>query len=219
MHALQRLNCIPAGMELFPATTDDSWTLIKQEIDNSDYYLVIIAGRYGSIDTTTALSYTEMEFDYAVAAGKPVVAFLHKDPSSLPPDRRDIDPITSAKLQSFRTKLEWKRHVNFWNTKDDLESAVLSSCFKLFISHPAEGWVRARNRNPASQGLQSVSAGADRDEAFRGVRSRAKKRVIIVGIGMSKIAKYAKSGLLEQALFIPIEFLMIDPLSGQDATT
>jgi hypothetical protein len=39
MQALLELDCIPAGMELFPATDDDQWTLIKKVIDNSDYYV------------------------------------------------------------------------------------------------------------------------------------------------------------------------------------
>ncbi|MGC6738669.1 DUF4062 domain-containing protein, partial [Escherichia coli] len=49
MQALLELDCMPAGMELFPATNSDQWSLIKKIIDDSDYYIVILAGRYGSI--------------------------------------------------------------------------------------------------------------------------------------------------------------------------
>jgi hypothetical protein len=45
MQALLELDCIPAGMELFPASTDDQWTLIQRVIDDCDYYLVIVGGR------------------------------------------------------------------------------------------------------------------------------------------------------------------------------
>ena len=48
MQALLELDCIPAGMELFPASNEDQWTLIKRIIDDCDYYIVIIGGRYGS---------------------------------------------------------------------------------------------------------------------------------------------------------------------------
>lgn len=34
MQALLELDCIPAGMELFPASTDTQWTLIERVIDN-----------------------------------------------------------------------------------------------------------------------------------------------------------------------------------------
>lgn len=61
----------------FPASDSDKWSHIQGVIDDSDYYLLIIGGRYGSVDPEGELSYTEMEFDYAVSASKPIMAFLH----------------------------------------------------------------------------------------------------------------------------------------------
>jgi Domain of unknown function (DUF4062) len=61
MHALLELDCMPAGMELFPAADEDQWTLIKRVIDECDYYIVIVAGRYGSVGSS-GMSYTEMEY-------------------------------------------------------------------------------------------------------------------------------------------------------------
>jgi Domain of unknown function (DUF4062) len=48
MQALLSLDHFPAGMELFPASDDDQWALIKGVIDDSDYYVLVIGGRYGS---------------------------------------------------------------------------------------------------------------------------------------------------------------------------
>jgi len=76
IQALLELDCIPCGMELFQASDDDQWTLIKRVIDDCDYYLVVIAGRYGSMKD--GVSYTEREYDYAVSQNKPVIAFLHQ---------------------------------------------------------------------------------------------------------------------------------------------
>ena len=45
------LNCIPVGMEQFPASSLSQWEYIKKMIDMSDYYLLIVAGKYGSIDS------------------------------------------------------------------------------------------------------------------------------------------------------------------------
>ena len=42
------LDCIPAGMELFPAADEEQLAFIKRVIDDCDYYLLIIGGRYGS---------------------------------------------------------------------------------------------------------------------------------------------------------------------------
>lgn len=71
-------------MELFPAADDDSLTLIKNVIDDSDYYLIILSGRYGTVDKKTGKSYTHLEYEYALAKGKPTVALLHSNPGSLP---------------------------------------------------------------------------------------------------------------------------------------
>ena len=62
---LMEMDCMPAGMELFPAADEEQWEFIKKIIDDSDYYLIIIGGRYGSL-TAEGISYTEKEFDYAV---------------------------------------------------------------------------------------------------------------------------------------------------------
>ena len=75
MHALLELDCIPAGMELFPAANDDQWTVIKEVIDECDYYIVIVAGKYGSVGRD-GISYTEKEYRYAIETNKPVLVFL-----------------------------------------------------------------------------------------------------------------------------------------------
>jgi hypothetical protein len=41
------LNHFPAGMEMFPAANEDQWRLIQRVIDESDYYIVVVGGRYG----------------------------------------------------------------------------------------------------------------------------------------------------------------------------
>ncbi len=105
MQALLELDCIPAGMELFPAADDDQWTLIKRVIDDCDYYIVIIGGRYGSIGPEEK-SFTQLEYEYALAQEKPVIAFLHKEPGKLPADDTEKDPEKVQKLKDFRNLAE-----------------------------------------------------------------------------------------------------------------
>jgi len=42
------MNCIPAGMELWPSDPATSWEVIRRVVDCSDYYVLIIGGIYGS---------------------------------------------------------------------------------------------------------------------------------------------------------------------------
>lgn len=141
MQALLELDSIPAGMELFPAANEDQWTLIKKVIDDCDYYIVVIGGRYGSIGPS-GISYTQMEYEYAVAQNKPVIAFLHKDPGALPAKHVEKTEQGKEKLEAFRS-LAQQKMCKFWTTPADLGSAVSRSLVKLIKANPAVGWVKA----------------------------------------------------------------------------
>ena len=65
------MNCIPAGMELWPSDPATSWEVIRRVVDCSDYYVLIIGGIYGSTNED-GISYTEQEYDYARPCGIPI---------------------------------------------------------------------------------------------------------------------------------------------------
>lgn len=153
MQALLELDCIPSGMELFPAANEDQWTLIKKVIDDCDYYLVIVGGRYGSTGAD-GISFTEMEYRYALEKNKHVVGFLHKDPGTLPANRCEQSSEGKLKLESFRTLVQ-KKMVKFWNTPTDLGSVVSRSLIKLIKQCPAIGWVRA-DRLPSESASEEI---------------------------------------------------------------
>lgn len=140
MHALLELDCIPAGMELFPAANEDQWSLIKGVIDESDYYLLVIGGRYGSI-SPEGLSYTEMEYRYALETGKPILSFLHKSPDMIPVKKSEESTEGREKLESFRD-LAQKRMCKYWESPQELGSVVSRSLIMLQKKHPGVGWVR-----------------------------------------------------------------------------
>lgn len=141
MHALLELDCMPAGMELFPAANETQWNLIKKVIDDCDYYLLILGGRYGSIGPE-GISYTEMEYRYALSTGRPTIAFLHRSPGKIIADNSESSPEGKEKLQAFRTTVE-KKLCKHWETPQELGSVVSRSLIQLIKSTPAVGWVRA----------------------------------------------------------------------------
>lgn len=142
IHALLELDCIPAGMELFPATDEDAWTLIKDVIDCSDYYILIIAGKYGSVNED-GISYTEMEFDYAASVGKPMIIFVHENIETLSSANSEKTELLQNKLKSFREKATAK-HCKFWKGTDDLGGKVSRSLVQLKKRHPSAGWVQGK---------------------------------------------------------------------------
>lgn len=142
LQALMEMDCIPAGMELFPAADEEQWEFIKKVIDDCDYYLLVIGGRYGSI-TPDGISYTEMEFDYAVASGLKVVALIHGEPNDIPFGKSESDPALRDKLFHFRDKVMDGRLVKFWKNAEELPGLVALSLTKTIKMYPAVGWVRA----------------------------------------------------------------------------
>jgi hypothetical protein len=142
MHALLSLDCIPTGMELFPAADEESWELIKRFIASCDYYVVIVGGRYGSVGTH-GKSYTEMEYDYAVEASLPVLAFLHGDPGKITADKTEITDGGKAALKSFRAKIAAARHAKYWTASKELPGLVALGMSSLMKIKPRVGWVRA----------------------------------------------------------------------------
>jgi hypothetical protein len=135
-------DCIPAGMELFPAADEEQFEFMKRVIDDCDYYLVIIGGRYGSL-TAEGISFTEKEYDYAISRKIKVMAFLHEHPDEIPFGKSEQDPALREKLQQFRTKVASGRLVKFWKTLDALPGLVSQSLQKTIKLFPAVGWVRA----------------------------------------------------------------------------
>src|SRR4051794_11101642 len=137
--ALLQMDAFPAGMELFPAADDDAWTLIERVINSSDYYLLVVGGKYGSIDPETELSYTEKEFDLAVSLKRPVLAFLHADPDSIELGRSEKNEAAREKLERFRSKVESKKHVKYWRAADELAGQVALSFANFRQTYPAVG--------------------------------------------------------------------------------
>jgi len=142
MQALLELDCLPAGMEMFPAANDDQWTLIKKVIDQSDFYVVIVGGRYGSM-SEVGISYTEMEYDYAEGQGIPILGFVHADPGSIPANKTEMDAAARERLENFRAKVQ-TRHVKMYNGAEDLGSKVSRALNIAMRGTDAEGWVRGR---------------------------------------------------------------------------
>jgi hypothetical protein len=141
MQALLELDCIPAGMELFPAANEDQWTIIKKVIDDCDYYIVIIGGRYGSIGPD-GKSYTQMEYEYALSKEKPTIAFLHASPNEIAAVKTESSEAARKMLDSFRGLARLKT-VRTYKNASDLGSVVSRSIVKLMKTHQAIGWVRA----------------------------------------------------------------------------
>lgn len=142
LNAILKLNQFPAGMEIFPAANDTPWQMIEKVIIDSDYYVLIIGGKYGSMDEK-GISYTEKEYDFAVSQNIPVLAFIRSDDENIPAGKIDMDSKTRGKLQKFKQKVGNKHHLNHWKSIEELKENVLTSLSMAFVMNPQTGWVKA----------------------------------------------------------------------------
>jgi hypothetical protein len=103
--------------------------------------ILTIAGRYGSQDDQ-GTSYTEKEYNYALASEKPVIAFIHGDPNSLPHAHVERSEIDREKLKAFVQRVKSKHHCKFWKDKHELQASIYPTIQQLIKSKPALGWTR-----------------------------------------------------------------------------
>lgn len=200
LSAVLEIEHMPAGMELFPAGDDTSWRLIQDVIDSSDYYILIVGGRYGSLDET-GLGYTEKEYDYAVATKKHAIPFLHANPDNLPRGKTETDVQAWEKLKAFRAKVEKRHTCVYWEGAGDLKAKVIVGMTAAIRKSPAVGWIRA-NRLPSDATLADML----------GMRARISELEAQLLADMTKPPKGAEDlAQGDESRTIPITFVARDP--------
>lgn len=134
--------CIPVGMEQFPASGMSQMEYIKKMLRDCDYYILILAGRYGSKDTD-GIGFTEKEYDYAIETKLPVMSFVIEDMGKLQAEKCEATDEGRASLNAFREKVCKSKLVKMYKNADDLKASVAVSLMKCIQDFPAIGWVRA----------------------------------------------------------------------------
>ena len=117
-------------MELFTAGDKSQMKTIERWIDESDVYMLILGGRYGSIEPNTGLSYTELEYDYAISQGKPTFAVVVDEVALEEKVKRlgsgAIEKSEPQKLTLFRQKV-LSNISSFFSDYKDVKLAVYES--------------------------------------------------------------------------------------------
>lgn len=144
INCLLNMNCIPVGMEQFPSSPLSQWDYITKMIDMSDYLILIIAGRYGSIDPDSNIGYTEKEYEYAKMKGIPVLSFLHEDISQLRLEKCGKTDDERELVNKFRERVRGdKKLVTFYSDANNLQNKVAVAIQAAIKDVPRAGWVKA----------------------------------------------------------------------------
>lgn len=160
VEAILKAGHIPAGMELFSAGSESQLETIRRWIDDSDVYMLILGGRYGSVDPKTSLSYTELEYDYAVSAGKPIFAVVITEDALAEKVKSDgIDAIEteySKELKFFRDKV-LSRISSFFSDTKDIKLAVHETMADYAKRLEFTGWVSGKDVVDTKPLLEEIS--------------------------------------------------------------
>lgn len=169
VEAILKAGHIPAGMELFSAGSESQLETIRRWIDDSDVYMLILGARYGSVDPKTSLSYTELEYDYAISKDKPIFAVVITDSAidaKIKTEGKDVIETDYPKeLKFFREKV-LTRISSFFSDEKDIKLAVHETMADYARRLDFTGWVSGNEIAYATSALEELTRLRQEKEAL-----------------------------------------------------
>lgn len=159
VEGILRAKHIPAGMELFIPNNKSQWEIIEEWIRDSDVLLLLLGGRYGTVEKNSGISYTELEYEYAQKNNIPVFALVLDDQFLANKKSQDIT------LKVFEHEVEFPMLQHYKNFKEKVTSNLVSFvsdvnqipteitlalqqfCFKDQTEYSFKGWVRGKSKS------------------------------------------------------------------------
>src|SRR5579859_7288425 len=190
VEAILSASHIPAGMELFAAGDESQMDVIKQWIDESDVYFLILGGRYGSIEPKSGKSYIQLEYEYALNKSKPLFACVITEPAlAARVKKHGMDAIDDHRkeLNAFRELVQTKM-VEFWEDSKDIKLAVHKKLGELMRRNDLIGWVRADQQANLPVLSDEIARLSRENAEFRSQLS-SKSEVVINGLPYSQLKK------------------------------
>ena len=160
VEAILRAGHIPAGMELFAAGDESQLETIRRWIDDSDVFMLMLGGRYGSIEPKSGKSYIELEYDYAAEKRMPLFAavvsetYLTEKVKAVGPDA--MERVNSQLLNAFRD-LVTKRICRFFGDLNELKLIVFESLANFDRNEDLSGWLRGSEVVDPKSTLEEVA--------------------------------------------------------------
>ncbi len=172
---------IPAGMELFSAGDQSQMDVIRRWIDESDVFLLILGGRYGSIESESQKSYTHLEYEYALERGKALFAVVitenHLEEKIKQHGKEVIETKNSDKLEDFRSFV-CSKMVRPWSDSKDIKLAILETLSEFSRREELIGWI---------PGNQAVNTGELAEELARLAKENSELRAKLSSLDVSEL--------------------------------
>lgn len=115
---------IPAGMELFKAGNESQLKTIYKWIDESDVYMLILGGRYGSVAAEAGKSYTQLEYEYALDKGIPPDKYQSFKALVMSKIIREVDDCKDIQISIHTTLNDFMNEYDLVGWKCKIQGAI-----------------------------------------------------------------------------------------------
>ncbi len=122
---LEGFNVAVKGMEQFGSRTEAPLETCLAEVEQSDMYVGIVAFRLGSVEGTSGMSFTQLEYERAVQLGKTILIYLaDENAARIRYSDIEVEPLARERLVAFKAKLRERHTVSEFATPDDLAEKI-----------------------------------------------------------------------------------------------
>ena len=141
--ALERAQYDVELMEKYPAFDQRPKDKCLADVAQCDYYVLILAHRYGYIpliDNREKKSITHLEYEQAIACGKPILAFAIDESYPWSPKMIDSGALgNQSGIGAFREHVQQMLGVRWFTTGDNLATLVLEALRAQEVEERASG--------------------------------------------------------------------------------
>lgn len=117
-------------------------TLARRKIDESDYVILLLGADYGML-SSSGMSYMQLEYIYALARQKPVIAFILAEPRTTT-NYYQMPALIQQKFEQFRQQIvQDVQCVYEFDDITDLELKARVHMPEVLLCYPAQGWIRS----------------------------------------------------------------------------
>lgn len=178
--AILKAGHIPAGMELFTSADKSQMQTIKKWIDESDVYMLVLGGRYGSLEPTSGVSYTELEYDYAIEQEKPLFSVVINEASIEAKVKEHgtdmMEKVNPKQLKMFREKV-LSNISSFFDDHKDIKLCVHESLSDFATNRDLKGWVSADEVTNTQPLLDEIGRLSKENEGLKEKLKSAEKKI------------------------------------------
>jgi hypothetical protein len=160
VEAILEAGHIPAGMELFTSGDSSQWKVIEEWILECDAFVLLLCGRYGSIEPESGKSYVHLEYEFAQEHGIPTMAFLgnakfmNKKFKSM--GLQAMEQKNPSQLEAFKGQV-LQHHVKYFENRKNLKYEI-SLALRAVEARPGiRGWIREQPKSELTLSFPSRS--------------------------------------------------------------